>query len=164
MRIKNQVPFAHVREVFLRENPDMRFGSTDYALGLLEVANQQLEGWYEVLLSAEDILGVMLPPHRHEGLNLIPESGLVVSDALKKLELAPQSHVCPQKIERLSREPVSTVFLSDAPIDHPKYPDYRELVRRHYKGLTHLDGLHRLLSWARSGQSGILAFVAARTK
>jgi len=163
MRVENRVSFDQVRDVFSQENPDPAFGSTGYAFHLLGVANGQFGSWYRVALSLEDILGVMLPPHIHAGLELIPQCGLMVSDVVRKVQLVQQSHVCPRRIEELSREPLSTVFLSAAPLDHPEYPDYRELVHRRYRGLTHLDGLHRLIAWARSDQSQVAAYVAGLT-
>jgi hypothetical protein len=160
MRIESPVSFERVCETFVRENPDPRFGSTDYALRLLEAANIQFGEWYSVVLSLEDSLRVMLPHHVHKGLNLIPESGLLVSKVLPKIELAPQSHECRRRIEKLSQDPLSTVFLSATPLSQGDNSDYRQLVRRSYKGLTHLDGLHRLIAYAKSGRSEIVAYVA----
>jgi hypothetical protein len=160
MRVESALSFERVRETFLRENPDPKFGSTDYALRLLEAANTQFGEWCSVVLSAEDSLCIMLPHHTHKGLNLIPESGLLVSEVLPKIELAPKSHECPQWIQKLSQDPLSTGFLSATPLSHGDNSDYRELVRRSYKGLTHLDGLHRLIAYAKSGRSEIVACVA----
>ena len=159
MVIESKVSFDQVREVFLQQNPDLAVGTTAYALGLLEAANSQFGAWSKAILSLEDMLGIMLPPHRHDGFELIPPSGLTVSDALRKAELLPRSHICSLRIEELSTGPLSAIFLSAAPVADPAYPDYRDLVNRGYKGLTHLDGLHRLIAWARSGQSGIVAYV-----
>jgi hypothetical protein len=164
MRVESPLSFERVRETFVRENPDPGFGSTDYALRLLEAANIQFGEWYSVVLSLEDSLRVMLPHHVHKGLdlilNLIPESGLLVSEVLPKIELAPKSHECPQRIQKLSQDPLSTIFLSATPLSQGDNSDYRELVRRGYKGLTHLDGLHRLIAYAKSGRSEIVAYVA----
>jgi hypothetical protein len=162
MIIEGPISFDRVRAVFLQENPDPKFGSTDYALRLLESANRQFGEWFSVVLSREDSLNVMLPHHVHKGLNLIPESGLLVSEVLTKVELAPPSHECPQWIEKLSQGPSSTIFLSAAPLSHGDNSDYRELVRRSYKGLTHLDGLHRLIAYAKSGRPEIAAYVAGK--
>jgi hypothetical protein len=160
MRIENRVSFDRVCEVFLQENPDPTFRATGYAFRLLGAANRQFGDWFTVALYLDDILGVMLPPHRHDALDLIPQSGLLVSDVFRKIELDQQSHDCSRRIEKLSREPASTVFLSAAPLDDPEYSDYRELVGRRYRGLTHLDGLHRLIAWARSDRSEVVAYVA----
>ena len=51
MRVESPVSFERVCETFVRENPDPRFGSTDYALRLLEAANIQFGEWYSVALS-----------------------------------------------------------------------------------------------------------------
>jgi len=160
MVIESKVSFDQVREVFVQQNPDPALGTTEYALGLLEAANRRFGAWSKVTLSSEDMLRIMLPPHRHDGFELIPPSGLAVSDVLKRVELLPRSHICSRRIEELSRGPLSAIFLSVAPLDDPAYEDYRDLVNRGYKGLTHLDGLHRLIAWTRSGQSGIGAYVA----
>ncbi|SPE21904.1 conserved hypothetical protein [Candidatus Sulfotelmatobacter sp. SbA7] len=160
MRIENTVSFEQVCNAFSQENPAPTFGSTDYALRLLGAADRQFGGWFRTVLSLDDIMGVMLPPHRHEGLELIPPSGLTVSDAVRNVESVPQSHICRQRIETLSRGPLSAVFLSAAPVDDPGYSDYLELVRRRYGGLTHLDGLHRLIAWAKSDRREVVAYVA----
>ncbi len=160
MVIEGQVPFDQVRRVFLQQNPDPAFRATRYALGLLGAADKQFGAWLSVSLSSEDLLGIMLPPHREGGLELIPPSGSTVSDVLGRVESLPISHVCRRRIEELSRGPLSTVFLSARPLADPAYTDYRGLIGHGYKGLTHLDGLHRLIAWARSGHSGIAAYVA----
>lgn len=159
MLLERRVSFEEVREIFLQENPDPNFGSTGYALGLLGTANKQFGGWARATLTFENISGVMLPPHRHQG-ELVPLSGSTVSDAVKKLESIRPPHACLQRIEELSSQPSSTIFLSDLPIDHPNYPDYRGLIDRGHKGLTHLDGLHRLIAAARSGKSQFRVYIA----
>jgi uncharacterized protein DUF6309 len=158
MRIESKVDFKEVRHTYLAANPDPSFGSTTYALGLLDAANEQFREWHEVVLSSGEVLTIMLPWHRHKEFELVPTSGLIVRDALYRLALAPQGHDCPRRVEALSVEPPSAVYLSVAPLN--RYMDYRELVRRNYRGLTHLDGLHRLIAWARSGHESIMAYVA----
>jgi len=160
MAVEVRVPFDEVRGVFLQQNPDPAFRSTRYALGLLEAADRRFGSWFKVTLSSEDVPGVMLPPHREGDFELIPPSGLRVSEVVSRVDLLPPVHVCRQRIEDVSRDPLSAVFLSATPLDDPAYSDYRDLVKRGYKGLTHLDGLHRLIAWARLGSSGITAYVA----
>jgi len=160
MPMESQVSFGEVCQVFSRENPDPSWGSTNYALGLLRAANDQFGSWQRRVLTQEDISRIMLPHHNHEYFELVPPSGLVVSDALGRLDLAPQSHVCPRRIEQVSREPLSSVFLSAAPLKGNS--DYQELVLRSYGGLTHLDGLHRLIASALRPRGEIVAYVAGR--
>jgi hypothetical protein len=160
MQIEGELSFDRVRDVFLQQNPHLTAQSADYALELLGAANRRFAKWFRGTLSAEDISGIMLPPHNHEGNRLIPPSGSTVSEVVGRVELLPRSDVCRRRIEDLSRGPLSVVFLSATPLADPGYGDYRDLVNRGYKGLTHLDGLHRLIAWARSGRSGIVAYVA----
>ena len=158
MRVDDKVPFEQVRVTFLNENPDPTYRATTYTSGLLDEAERQFGEWHRAVLASEDILGVMLPWHAHEGFELVPKSGLIVSDAVGRLELAAPSHECRRQIESLSQAPLSTVFLSTLPLTDNQ--DYRELARRGYKGLIHLDGLHRLIAWASSGRTGVVAYVA----
>ena len=51
-------------------------------------------------------------------------------------------------------------FLSAAPINDPRYSDDKGLLDRSYRGLTHLDGLHRLIAWGRESRREIPAYVA----
>ena len=163
MVIECEVPFDQVEDVFLQQNPNPAFGTSAYALGLLGAANQQFGSWFRVILSSEDIQGIMLPPHIHGGFELIPVSGSTVADAVPRVDLLPPAHSCGRRIEEMSRGPLSAVFLSAAPLVEPAYTDYRDLVHRGCKGLTHLDGLHRLIAWARSGRSDVTAYVAGLT-
>lgn len=158
MRLRGKVDFDEVRCTYLRANPDSNFGSTTYALGLLTAANQQFREWHEVELSSSDVPTIMLPWHRHKEFELVPTSGLTVGEALLRLPQAPRGHECLRRVDQLATEPASTIYLSTAPLRG--YADYRELVLRGYSGLTHLDGLHRLLAWARSGRDQFAAYVA----
>lgn len=155
-----QAPFLEVRNVFRRENPDPSYDATAYALQLLETANVQFGVWHRCVLSLKDMLAVMLPPHRHGGLELIARPGGLVSEAVKSFHAAPRDHICTQKIDKHSQEPSSTLFLSVAPLDDPQYSDYRDLVASGYRGLTHLDGLHRLIAYCRDNRTDVLAYIA----
>jgi len=151
-----RVSFEEVCAAFRLDNP-IGFGSSEWALNALEMANKQFGTWMLRSLSLEDILGIMLPHHLHDGQELVPKSCSSVSEAIEKLNSVPGSHSCSKRIDELSRTPPSPVFLSIAPIHHP---DSWELRKRNYSGLTHLDGLHRLIAWGRAGKSGPAAYVA----
>ncbi len=152
------VPFDEVRAAFLREN-DIERGSNPWAHGAIEIAQRQFGCWANVTLSLSDILGTMLPHHTH-GVDLVPPSGSSVAEAIEKLRSVPLSQACRKNIEELSARPASRAFLSMGPINHPDYSDYRGLIDRGHSGLTHLDGLHRLVAWGRDCKSGITAYVA----
>jgi uncharacterized protein DUF6309 len=163
MVIECEVPFDQVKDVFLQQNPNPAFGTTEYALGLLGAANKQFGSWFRVILSTEDIQGIMLPPHIDGGFELISVSGSTVSDVVRRVDVLPPAHRCRRRIEEMSSGPLSAVFLSAAPVIDSAFTDYRDLVDRGFKGLTHLDGLHRLIAWARSGRSDITGYVAGLT-
>jgi hypothetical protein len=164
MQIEAKVPFEEVRQIFLRDNPDPNFRATGYAFRLLNASDGQFLGnWSRVVLSPKDQFDIMLPVHRHEGFELVPESGLIVADTLGRLVLAPPSHECKLRIDQFSQEPSSPVYLSAIPLNRPDLPeftDYRPLVARGYRGITHLDGLHRLLAYAISKRDRVVAYLA----
>jgi hypothetical protein len=159
MQLQSMVSFDEVRAAFLREN-DVQCGKNQWALKAIEIAEEQFGHWGRVILSSEDILGVMLPHHTRCGPEVVPPCGSIVSDAIERLKSLPSSDTCRKTVDELSARTPSLIFLSSAPINHSDYPDFRALVERNYKGLTHLDGLHRLIAWGRSGRSGIAAYVA----
>jgi hypothetical protein len=156
MHVDNYVSFEEVCASFRRDNP-IGFGSSEWALTALEIADKQFGTWLRRDLSLEDILGVMLPHHLHDGQEVVPKVCSTVSEAIERLKSIPHSHSCSKRIDEVSRRPLSPVFLSAAPIHHP---DYQGLTDRDYRGLTHLDGFHRLIAWGRSGQSEIVAYIA----
>jgi hypothetical protein len=158
MQGQSKVDFQEVRATFLRDNQDTP-QRNDWPLGALEVANNQFRNWAKVLLSPDDLGSIMLPRHDH-GVSLVPPDGSSVSEALKKLDRLDHSTECYRRIEQFSDPRTSAVFLSVAPINDPRYPDYKGLVDRRYQGLTHLDGLHRLIAWARENKRAIPAYVA----
>ena len=161
MQTKSKINFAEVMATFNRdnaENPDRN----RWAVGALEVANRQFEGtWTHVVLEPDEVFDVMLPHHIH-GVNLVPADGLAVSEAIRKLDFIDRDSGCYQRIQWLSNEQTSVVFLSVAPIIDSGYSDYVGLINRGFKGLTHLDGLHRLIAWGRMRRS-VPAYVAGLT-
>lgn len=158
MQKQSRVDFQEVKDTFVRDNVDTP-ERNDWPLGALEVANSQFGDWAKVLLFPEDLGGIMLPHHYHGG-SLVPPSGSSVSDALKKLAGLDQSSECYRRIKRFSDPRTAAIFLSVAPINDPRYPDYKGLVDRGCQGLTHLDGLHRLIAWELENKRKVLAYVA----
>ncbi len=158
MRIGSEVSFDEVGAAFLRENADTP-ERNDWPMGALEVANRQFMKWTQIILLPEEVLNVMLPWHAH-GVDLVPTSGSSVSEAVKKLDLVSHSTECYKRIRQFSDSRTPAVFLSAAPISDARYPDYRGLLGRGYRGLTHLDGLHRLIAWGRENKREVPAYVA----
>jgi hypothetical protein len=152
------VSFDDVKATFLRENATTP-ERNDWPLGALRVANQQFGNWVSVRLAPDELLSVMLPHHAH-GVNLVPPAGLSVSDAILRLDGIDRSTECYTRIQQFSDERNPSVFLSIAPIDDPGYGDYAGLVHRGYRGLTHLDGLHRLIAWGREQRPDVPAYIA----
>lgn len=128
--IECEVPFEQVKDVFLEQNPHPAFGTSPYAWACRERRTGSL------------VLGASTAD-----FELIPVSGSTAADAVRRVDLLPPAHSCGQRIGEMSRGPLSAVFLSAAPVVEPAYTDYRDLVHRGFKGLTHLDGLHRLIAW-----------------
>jgi len=94
----------------------------------------------------------MLPPHREGDFELIPPSGLRVSEVVSKSGSAsPSSRLQAKDRGCVARSVVPQFSLAPRRWTIPAYSDYRDLVKRGYKGLTHLDGLHRLIAWASVG-------------
>ena len=158
MRIECEIGFDEIKAVFLRENADTP-ERNDWPLGALEVANRQFGRWVRVVLLPEEVLNVMLPWHAH-GTNLVPVAGSSVLEAIKNLNFVSQSTECYKRIRQFSGARTPAVFLSAAPISDPRYSDYQGLLSRGYKGLTHLDGLHRLIAWGLENKREVPAYVA----
>jgi len=115
----------------------------------LRNADALLGEWSRVLMGRRDILGVMLPWHLSEGgsRELIPKSGLTVASAAKRLRSAGRQHAqanptCWGKLAWHRKSPLTPLFLSTRAIGTV---DYADLCVK--DGLTHLDGLHRMLAW-----------------
>jgi len=137
-----EVGFEKVKATFIGDNA----GNTernDWPLGALEVANRQFGSWTLVVLTPKEVLAVLLPQHNH-GVNLVPAEGSTVSDAIRRLSLVDRLTECYNRIQQFSGAATPVVFLSAAPINDARYSDYKGLLSRGCRGLTHLDGLHRL--------------------
>ena len=104
----------------------------------------------------------MLPYHAH-GVNLVPPSGSTVLEAIKRLDFVDHLSECYRRIQQFSDSRTPTIFLSAAPINDPGFSDYRGLLDRGYKGLTHVDGLHRLIAWGREDKRNVPAYIAGLT-
>jgi hypothetical protein len=162
MQRELEVDFAEVIAIFNRDNAETP-ERNGWPLGALEAANRQFGGtWTRVILAPDDVCTVMLPQHNH-GVNLVPADGLTVSDAIKKLDFIDRTSECYQRIQQFSGQQTPAVFLSAAPIIDPRYSDYTGLLDQGYRGLTHLDGLHRLIAWGREKQRRVPAYVAGLT-
>lgn len=152
MRILAAVTFDEVLQRFYHEHALDRAheaNSNGEAEQHLRNADALLRQWSRVLLGRRDVLGVMLPWHLSEGGNreLIPKSGLTVAAAARRLRSGGRQHArmnptCWGKLTWQSTSPLTPLFLSTHAIGTV---DYEEL--RVKDGLTHLDGLHRMLAW-----------------
>jgi len=159
MRRESEVGFEEVKATFIRENT-ANSDRNDWPLGALDLADRQFGNWTRVVLTPEEVLTVMLPWHTHEGVDLVPAVGSSVSEAIEKLEFVDRLSKCYRRIQQFSSARMPAVFLSAAPINDPCYPDYKGLLDRGHRGLTHLDGLHRLIAWGRENRREIPAYVA----
>ncbi len=155
---QSRVDFLEVKATFLRDNVDTP-GRNDWPLGALEVANTQFGGWAKVILSPDDLGNIMLP-HHHHGVTLVSPSGASVSETLKRLDRLDPFSECCRRIQQFSGPQTSAIFLSVAPINDSRYGDYKGLIDLRYRGLTHLDGLHRLVAWALENKRTVPAYVA----
>ncbi|MCK7625211.1 DUF6309 family protein [Streptomyces sp. RS10V-4] len=153
MRILETVSFASVLRDFRADHPLRRAheGNTnDEAEGHVRNAERLLGRWARVLLSRQDVLGVMLPWHLGEGggRELVPPTGLTVADAAARLraqqdDYARTNPVCWAKLLHQRTAPPTPLFLSSRAVTGEDYAGLR--VK---DGITHLDGLHRMLAWA----------------
>ena len=137
------------------------------ALKHLRMAQAQFGRWTRVLLHREEIRSIVLPWHESEGggITLVPKSGRTVAEAVElvrstggRFETA--NPVCWRKLVHLRSAPFDGIYLSTQAIDDEI--DYLELETR--RGLIHLDGLHRLVSWELHGMltdtTEVLAYLA----
>lgn len=159
MEWNQPIPYAQVEADFLRAH-DLADEYNRWAIGAIRIAEQQFGHWRRAILSPDDILSVMLPYHKRCGAVIVPPECSSVAEAIERLKQQPPDSLCRKKAESFSNQPPTLIFLSMAPINHPDYADYQGLVQRQYRGLTHLDGLHRLMGWALAGQGNIEAYVA----
>ena len=156
-----QVSFEEVKATFLHDNAATPERNA-WPLGALEVASRQFGNWTQVVLTPEEVLAVLLPQHNH-GVNLVPAAGSSVSEAVRKLDVVDRLTECYNRIQEFSGALTSAVFLSAAPISDPVYLDYKGLLSRGCTGLTHLDGLHRLVAWGWENKRDVPAYVAGLT-
>jgi hypothetical protein len=171
VRIRATLDFAQVLERFRAEHgADKQHESNTNSDGEMHLmrADALLGHWAEVVIGREEIRSIVLPWHlsEHGALALVPPSGRSVARAVEELRpligrYAAESPVCWRKLERMRSAPWTPVYLSTEAIDAS---DYDELdVRR---GLIHLDGLHRLVSWELHGlltdDTALVAYVASR--
>jgi hypothetical protein len=161
VRRGTQVSFEEVKATFLRDNAATPERNA-WPLGALEVANRQFGNWTKVVLTPEEVLAVLLPQHNH-GVNLVPAAGSSVSEAISKLDLVDRLTECYSRIQQFFGAITTVVFLSTAPIKDPRYVDYTGLISRGCIGLTHLDGLHRLVAWGWENKRDVPAYVAGLT-
>jgi hypothetical protein len=152
VRLLDTVPFSHVLDVYRIDHPaDRTHPANTNRDGeeVLHMAEEMLGSWSRVLLSREEVLGIILPWHLSEGgeRELVPRSGLTVGEAANLVRsggatMAEANPVCSKKLELFRRTPLTPVYLSTRPVPHSDYSDLR--VRA---GLIHLDGLHRTIAW-----------------
>lgn len=134
-------------------------GSAPWTLRFIETADKQFGGvWSERVLTADEALDILLPPHAGEPckgdrLTLIDPAGATVRDAGKRLarlraEYEDANRSCWSRIQQAAIEPFSGVILTTAPLDADDYRGMAPLEGRLY----HLDGFHRLVGWAWAGR------------
>jgi len=159
MQIQASVDFDEVLSAFEGDNlttPDRN----DWPRGALKIANQQLGRWKKVMLSPDELGTIMLPQHDH-GVFIVPPSGSTVAEAVRKLPTMDRSTEYYRRIQQFFDSRTSLIYLSAAPIDDPQYWDYKGIVDSGYRGLTHLDGLHRLFAWEQEARKRYVpAYVA----
>lgn len=158
MRLLGAVPFDEVLRGFTRDHPldpSDEANSNDEAEGHIRNAELLLPGrWHRVLLEGPEVREVVLPWHMGEygEVELIPRTGMSVAAAADRLAklgtpYARSNPLCASKLDWHSTAGRLPVYLSTRPVPGP---DYASLTVR--EGLIHLDGLHRMLAWARTGQ------------
>jgi len=130
--LKENVSFDEVLAHYRQEHS----GWEGYAIGLdyLNASNKRYQGkWTLVLLSSADIAGVMLPSHNHP-IEVIPPSGLSVSDAAQRLKSLPKDQMsnCWKRICGINERDFSQMHLA---------------LEIENSMLKHVDGVHRLLSY-----------------
>lgn len=158
MRVMEPVTFDTVLRHFTREHPrdhTDEANSNDEALTHIRNAQLTLAGrWHRVELEHTELLAVVLPWHLGEDgeVELVPRTGLTVAAAAARLaglgaSYARTNPLCTLKLDRQAAARPRPLFLSTQAVPGE---DYAGLTVR--KGLIHLDGLHRMLAWARAGR------------
>jgi hypothetical protein len=132
MRVLGDAKFEDVLACCQRENA----GSTTlpWTIRELEKADRNGSGrWKLVMLSREDILRVVLPHHCRCGVELVPESGLtVLAAAATARAVTGETGECWNNIAFQKSRDFSQTHI---------------FLKTENGGLSHLDGLHRLLAW-----------------
>jgi len=160
MRFVQQVSFDEVlRQFRYYHGSDLDYAEntnddTEKTLHLLE---EQLGGvWNKVFLNEKDIRKVILPWHLSCGgdFELVPKTGLTVEKVVNHLSknetaFSKASPVCIQKMERLKGAELTPLFLTTVAA---KRVFYQLLAPENKTGLIHIDGLHRMVAWVRSGR------------
>ena len=141
------------KEEVLRDYEVEHRGFAGYDIGLqyLDTANTRCQGkWGLVLLSAPEIAKIVLPAHNHP-IAVIPESGLSVYDAAQRLQQLPKDQMpdCWERIIKIKDRDFSKMHLA---------------LQIENSVLTHVDGVHRLLSYGLfkmdQNTQEVLAYVA----
>jgi len=151
--VEKDVPFCEVEKMFIESNANtgetaLANNTNKFALRNIRKADSTFSSWSCVKLSSEEVFDVMLPWHIGEGseMTLVPRTGCTVRQAVKKLSQENLYHQecseCWGKLEHARKMLNSTIFLSERPVEGE---DYEDLPTN--SGLTHLDGLHRLVAW-----------------
>jgi hypothetical protein len=161
MHIQRPATYDEVKANFLENNATTQ-ERNEWPLGALEIANGQFGTWTYVLLDPAELLPVLLPHHNH-AVNLVPVAGSTVLATVAKVAGLDPSSECHKRIQQFFGALTPAIFLSAAPINHPRYADYHGLIHRGCTGLTHLDGLHRLLAWGLENKRRVPAYVAGLT-
>lgn len=162
MTILKQVSFSEVLDFFNTEHPinsnSPHFAGNEWGKHHIEAADKVSSGvWALCELDAEEVLSVVLPYHESEEgkVMLAEEPGIMVKDAIKKLEQMPSykddSPVCFAKMQYWQGKDFSPVFLSTTSLTSAQQ-GHQGVVDTSLGNLFHLDGLHRLIQWGMDGR------------
>jgi hypothetical protein len=126
---------------------------------LLDMADVAGVRWFRHDLSHAEILRVWLPHHVHSGEEVVPPSGQRIADVLDNRFLP---GVCTDHMEHFCGPDYGPVILTDFVLRDADRRDGYDEIRPKNGDWIHLDGLHRMLQWARSHASGTLPVFLAR--
>ncbi|MFJ9952151.1 DUF6309 family protein [Kitasatospora sp. NPDC091207] len=157
MRILDRLDFDTVLRLYRRDHPvdrEHEDNSNSDGDAHLLTAEGMFGSWGRVLLDRREVLDTVLPWHLGEGgeLELVSTAGMTVAEAAARLRRIGDGYPrlnpsCGRKLSRQAGAPFTPVFLSTSAIDST---DYQGLRRP--DGLTHLDGLHRMIAWELYGR------------